>query len=531
MNTILRSATAVISSIYIWIFFAGCSPEPQTGGPSPQPEPAQPDLPDSKVAFEQAMDHYRRGKLAEARRVMNEAETQIAELVGEDHPEYARVLFQHCSFCLAIEEFENAVEKCRKAAAIEGKDEASRKDQLTYGMNLGEILQFVGRDEEALQVIENNVAARAEFYGEDHSGYSYGLAELASALIRADRADEALAAAEKCVSIDLANQNAHVSMSLLYQGIAACQTGKPNEAFSRWEQLQPEWRHSLVENFEFRIDKFDPNLLIFPLQQLARVVEEHPTSDDQDLLGVLSILSNVAREAEVHPVRISALQEMVQLTREEMNVEDHVYSLKALAIAHGDAGDRKSESTTFETAISFCRDNGMKSALAGCLRESAIAAGRARDPEADSRHQAAVAAARASGDQLELGKSLGARGIFLHHQGKPKEAVPLLEESILLLPDEERYRFFVLNHVEPARKGEACQCSDQGPLTIAAMLKKAMIREVGSDLVSDVKYSPDDPENPYSIELARELNPDELQKVNDAWTNVYNAIRRQLATQ
>ena len=86
-----------------------------------------------------------------------------------------------------------------------------------------------------------------------------------------------------------------------------------------------------------------------------------------------------------------------------------------------------------------------------------------------------------------------------------------------------------MNHIDLARKGEQCRCHEQGPQTVARMLREAMIKQVGEDIVEDVEYSDADPQNPFSLRVARELTPEEQQKVSDAWTNVSSAIRRQLS--
>ena len=502
-------------------FTSGCENQKPESTEAPVAEDIEP-------IFKEAVSLVQSGKIAEGTRLMNDAVDRIGKAAGTDHPAYAKALFRQATFHLTLDDMESAAEICGQAAAIEGTDHQSRRDQLTYGMNQAEILQFLGKDAEALAVIRTNVSQRAEFYGKDHSGYSYGLAELASALIRAGKSDEALSVSEECVDIDMKNGNPHATFGVLYQGIAACQAGKPDLAFAHWKELGPELRTSMVRDFEIRATKFAPGVLIAPLEKFSEIIAEHPTPQPEDKETILAMLSNMARQTGDHSSRIRALEKIANLTKGKDDAK-YPNALRALAIAHSEAGNRAKEEKLHEEAIAFCKEKNLQNELVACLRERAISADRIGDAtSAATFHRQSVAAARESNDKLTLGKSLAAQGIFLHHQAKPNEAVPFLEESLQLLPENDRYRYFVLNHVDLAREGKACRCNEQGPLTIAKMLKDAMVKEMGEGIVKDVVYSPEDPEDPYSIEVARELTPEEQRKLFDAWTNVYAAIRRQL---
>src|SRR5262249_30791861 len=122
--------------------------------------------------------------------------------------------FALATMLLGMEDYPRAAAVMRAAADIEPVDHASRKDRLTYLMNLGDVLSRMGNHEEAEAVLRQSLDERRDLYGENHSGYAYGLEALAQVVLRRGRADETLQLAEQAVRIDRASDNPHLAHDL-----------------------------------------------------------------------------------------------------------------------------------------------------------------------------------------------------------------------------------------------------------------------------------------------------------------------------
>ncbi|WP_405104065.1 tetratricopeptide repeat protein [Micromonospora sp. NBC_01412] len=133
---------------------------------------------------------------------------------GHGSPEWASAQCDLGDVLLNADLLDRAVECYRRAVSAAPRDHGSRKDQLTYRLNLGLALRMAGRLDEAETELRQGVEERLAFYGREHAGYAFGLESLADLLRQRGDVAEARQVVEEAVANLWRNGHERVASAL-----------------------------------------------------------------------------------------------------------------------------------------------------------------------------------------------------------------------------------------------------------------------------------------------------------------------------
>ncbi|MFI6332434.1 tetratricopeptide repeat protein [Micromonospora chersina] len=136
----------------------------------------------SPTAVEVAFALLREGRMGDAENLMTRELQAAADRHGHGSPQWASAQCDLGNVLLNADQLDRAVECYRRAASATPRDHESRKDQLTYRLNLGLALRMAGRLDEAEAELRQGLQERLAFYGREHAGYAFGLEPLADVL-------------------------------------------------------------------------------------------------------------------------------------------------------------------------------------------------------------------------------------------------------------------------------------------------------------------------------------------------------------
>lgn len=465
-----------------------------------------------------------------------QAEQLLEQLIRETNEKYgpgSRLSGQAYSaqsmLMMALDDYPRAAASLRKACAIEPIDSLSRKERLTHQMNLGELLSRMGNHAEAEEILRQSLVDRGEFYGKRHSGYAYGLESLGEAVLRLGRVDEALALADEALQIDRESRNPHIAQDVALKAIALATRGSSDDptCLPDWEGLSRTEREGVVHYCHTLANSFDSAATLRVYEELERRLADSPTATPEVQLNVAVAITNMARRAGNHEARIAAFQRVISLTSHAAGLAD---ALLGLALAQADAGQAAEADESYRKAVAAAEKSGLKQLLAQAERNYAIfLADEKRTAEADAMHARSIETARASDDEYILGRALCAAGIHHHHAGHYEAAIPLLEESCRLLPQEHPDAICSQSHLTSARQDQPCDCDQQTPQAIAQVVRDLVLQRAPAGLVQDLRIDFNDEQSPISVTASRKPTEAEGQQLYHAVQNAVGELRRRQA--
>lgn len=174
----------------------------------------------SKRVFQEAMELLQSGRGGEAETMLLKEAAAIRARYGDHSHEHAMALFDVANLLMAADDLDRAIEFVRSAAEIEPNpdNEAGCQDQLTYFRNLGEMLEYANRLDEAEEVLREGLRRRLAYYGREHAGYGFGLESLADLLWKKGEIDEAMELAREAVDNLWNQENPQVFSALALRG-------------------------------------------------------------------------------------------------------------------------------------------------------------------------------------------------------------------------------------------------------------------------------------------------------------------------
>ncbi len=430
---------------------------------------------------------------------------------------------------LGMEDYPRAIAALKSAAQLKPVDDASRKDRLTWQMNLGELLSRSGQHDEAEGVLRTSLDERRELYGAQHSGYAYGLESLAAVVLRAGRPDDALRLVEQAIQIDRASGNPHIAHDVALKGaILHSQRMPPANGFPDWPQLDPQRRAETVMVCHVLADSLPPAVALNVYRDLKSRLAEAASAAPQDPLQVLSAITNMARLSGNHGARLDAFREIIHaLDGDHFNL---VTAWLGLAAAQDDAKRPREADESYREAARIADRLSVPRVTAQVCRNHAIHLSETgRTAEAEAMHGRAVAAARQSGDDEMLGRAVCAQAIFLQHQGRLDDAIPLLDEVLGLLPAAHPDAFCAHSHLTAARDRQSCGCEEAHGEALARELERLVLDRAPPGLVRQIQVDFDNSDSPISVEAARKPTDEEGRQLYDAVQNAIGEMRRRQA--
>lgn len=157
----------------------------------------------------------REGRPADAEELMVRELRAVTAKNGRGSPAWASAQCDLGNVLLNSDQLDRAIECFRNAASVPPReDPATRKDHLTYRLNLGVALGMAGRLAEAEAELRNGARERLAFYGREHAGYAFGLEPLADVLLQRGKLREARQVIEEAVDNFWRNGHERVAPAL-----------------------------------------------------------------------------------------------------------------------------------------------------------------------------------------------------------------------------------------------------------------------------------------------------------------------------
>lgn len=384
--------------------------------------------------------------------------------------QHAAALFDLARYMLACDDPERAVRPLTVASALEPGDDASRRDRITYGMNLGQALQLAGRLDEAERALRANVAERRSFYGGGSEGLAWGLEPLAGVLLVRGAFDEARRSADQALAILWKARSPHVAHVLPLLGAIQVASGATPPFVPRLDELPAELKLEALDDalFRARIARDVPSL------QVALEVITHCASrsgNDTPIANGWAKLFYAARSIGAHDIAITAARAYLDTRKQAGDEPAALKALASLALELADAGRMEEATADFVTAEAQARSLGNQLILAHVLRNWGLVLSDRNEQGWREKLEEALATAEGAGEPAngeEVAQACGALGIRLQHEGDIVGARQLLERGVALgeqvLAPTDSNLFAMRTHLESVRAGKTCGCSPDGTI-------------------------------------------------------------------
>lgn len=474
--------------------------------------------------LERAFAAIHAGNPLEAETLATSAAKNAARRFGDTSGELAVAEFELAQVLLAVGDFARSAEAMRRAAAIPPKDRAGERHRLTCLMNLGEVLQRMGRIDQAREVLEDGLEGRARFYGVDTEGYAFGQEPLADVLLAQGELERASALAESAfATLWKAGNPRALPTAALRAAVRFARHGDEVPLLDCYDALPPEGKAELVQACLRRVEVDAPARSLGVLTELRERLEDDDAPPSDALPQVMAALSNVARGAGNSAVRVEALTWLLARFEAQGDERQVVSACLGLALAHDDAGQVDEAAARYAQASGRAQALGDVGLMAQVKRNEALFLSAHERPQAEAAFDEAVSLAERSGDAELRGRALIARGIFVQHRGQLDDARGLLERALALLPPSHPDTLYARSHLDAIVHARSCGCGDMSGAVGQAL--EAMVRSSLPDGLLDSISVQDVDDLTVSVSLARQPSADEQELLNRVLHQAISELR------
>lgn len=477
--------------------------------------------------FEAAFALLRQGRPDEAEELMTRQLHAVAAQHGHGSAAWASAQCDLGNVLLNADQLDRAIGCYRSATEATAIDPQTRRDHLTYRMNLGTALRMAGRLDEAETELRQCAQDRGLFYGRGHAGYAFGLEPLAEVLLRRGDLRQAQQVAEQ--AMDNLWRNGHerlaTALALRAEIVAAGGTGP---LFPDLGQLPDGIVALVARSAAGRIDEGDPAVHHTVFTGLAAALDKRLGPDHQATLKTWSLLANLCRDAGQPTGRVDAIQRVLQSNDRQDKPEEALKAALGLALAHAEAGDEAAALDTYASAHARAERIGSPELLSLVLRNWGIALREAGRPgPAEERLAEAVAQARLGADPELLGRAGVALGCFLQHAGRLTEARSTLEESLSQLDGTHPDAIMGRSHLDAILVERTCGC-DLMQFALTDAFREYVLGRLPADLLAELDVTVADGDFQIKIGLQREPTEDELERLNGVVESALAEFRRRI---
>lgn len=393
---------------------------------------------------------------------------------GTDTPGHARALGHLAAVLVAMGDLQSAMAVLRRAAAVEGTDDATVRAQLTHLTHLGEVLRLAGHADEAVAVLEGSLVRRRRVHG-DHP--AVGITQLALADARRMQGDLDRASADVGEACRLLTRHGHAhrfAARALQAEIRAARHSPPY-----FDAIEDEGQLAAAVRVRAASGR--------PADLIAVVAELLGHAEDPALLALLAQLAHRIGNADVQVDALHRLRAWHEAHGEADRTFDVTLGLALVTPQEADTYYREA----LDQAAQTTRPNESRSRA---LRNRAgwlIEAGRPAEAEPVLRAAADVA------DPELRGRALAALGLLRIAQGQAGEA-DLLEALTTLPPA----------HPDALRARQALRAQDRLETGLVEALEAVVRPHVPDGLLDTLTV---DPEGQLGFRLLREASDAEVE--------------------
>lgn len=451
----------------------------------------------------------------------------MADRFGVGSPEWAGAQCDLGNLMFQARQTDRALECFRAAASMTPRDDAGRKDRITYRLNVGSALQQSGRYDEAETELREGLAERLDFYGRRHAGYAFGLEQLAELLLVKGDLAAARAAVEETVSILAEDNHPRLPAALVTRAAVLAAQGEA-ELLEHLPQLPEEDVVVVGQEAIHRTTTADVHAPAV-LQATAAALEKRLGLEHPATLNALAQLVNLGRVTGDHAGRLRAGKRILAAHDRRGDAEAGLRTALGLAMIHGEAGDQDAALRTYASAYERAGRLGRDDLFAQVLRNWGLALSEAGRPgDAAPRLTEAVQYARGGSDPSLLARSLIALGIFLQHQERPAEARAALEEGLALADPVDPDTMSGRGHLSAVLDGRTCGCGDIGG-AITEAFREFLLARVPAELIEDLDVTLADGGFQVSVNLRREPTQAEGERLQEVFTTAEAEFRQRMS--
>ena len=479
--------------------------------------------------MDMAVALLREGRPVEAQELMVRELQRVEREHGRGSPAWASAQCDLGHVLLNCEQFDRAADCYREACSGPlPEDPEDLKDRITYRLNLGVALTHAGRLDEAAAELRRNLDERLAFYGREHAGYAYGLEPLADVLYRRGELGEARQAAEEAVAILRQDGHPRVAGALALRAEIITASGAGDAAFAGVEGLPDELVEQVADEVQNRLRRTDPRTAAALLEDLAALLEARLGPDHQATLNTLSRLANVGRDLGDHRMRIATIRRVLDSYDRQGRREEALMAMQGLAMAEFDSGRTDAGLTSYAQALKRAQVVDRPEVTSQVLRNYGLAlkeAGQA--DEAERRLREAVTEALRGADHEMLGRARIALGLFLQHQGRLEEARAIVAEALEGMDPAHPDAVVGRSHLGAIEEGRSCGCGDMGG-AVAEAFRRFVMHQLPEGLLRRFDVAVQDGDFKINVELSREPEPGELERIDRVIKTGYAEFRRRL---
>ncbi|MGC5021288.1 tetratricopeptide repeat protein [Micromonospora sp. DT47] len=469
----------------------------------------------------------REGRMGDAENLMTRELQAVTDKHGHGSPEWASAQCDLGNVLLNADQCDRAIECYRRAVSATPRDHESRKDQLTYRLNLGLALRTAGRLDEAETELRRGVQERLAFYGREHAGYAFGLEPLADLLRQRGDVAGARQVVEEAVANLWRNGHERVASALALRAAIVHAGGIREPLFVGLHQLPDEVVEQVGRVVTQMLDHDDPASKPL-LASLVTALEERLGIDHQATLNALSALANLGRDVGDQAGRVDAIERVLASYDRQGRQEEALMAALGLAMAQDEAGDAEAL-RTYASAHARAERIGRPELRSQVLRNWGLALKEAGQVgPAEQRLTEAVSQARRGTDHDTVGRSCIALGLFLQHEARLSEARTVLEEGLTVMDPLHPDAIIGRSHLGAVLDGRTCGCGDMAG-TIADAFREFVITRLPADLLDRLDVAIVDGDFKIDVGLRREPTESELERLNDVFQTAHAEFRRRLS--
>ncbi|WP_285688243.1 tetratricopeptide repeat protein [Actinoplanes sp. NBRC 103695] len=468
----------------------------------------------------------REGRMGDAENLVTRELSAVADKHGEGSAPWASAQSDLGTVLLNTGQHDRAIECYRRAVSAAPRDHESRKDQLTYRLNLGLALRMAGRLDEAEAELRQGAQDRLAFYGREHAGYAFGLEPLADLLLRRGNPGEARQVVEEAVANLWRNGHERVASALALRAVIVHAAGSGEPLFPGLSQLPDEVVAQIGGGVVQALDDGDPASMSL-LTATVAVIEERLGPDHQATLNALSAQANLGRGLGDHAGRVRAIERVLGSYERQGRQEAAVMAALGLAMAQGEAGDAEAGLATYARAHAKARAGGPE-LRSQVLRNWGLALKEAGQAvPAEQRLTEALSEARRGADHDTVGRAGVALGLFLQHEERLPEARVVLEEGLAVMDPVHPDALVGRSHLTAVLDGRTCGCGDMES-TIAGAFREFVLTRLPAGLLDRLDVTIVDGDFKIEVALNRDPTEPELENLNAVFQTAQAEFRSRL---
>ncbi len=470
----------------------------------------------ANTTLQRSIAALRAGNPAEALKIAADALATAVREHGAGSPEQARALFDQANLFVLLGNLDAALDAVSRAAEISATDDPSRGAQLDYLKARGELLQKMGRVEEALHAYRESIEGRRTFYGAQSVGLARGELPLASLLLQRGEVEQAEELIESVAGCLWHAKDEMLAPSLALRAlILAARYGDERPMFEHFDLLSGDQQQALIQSLVQLVQTAPPEAAYLALQELRERLEEFDSPDiakkdatpfAEELAVIVELQNGVAqRQSNAERMRETLTwlvrhYERHRVLPQLMTVQMRLARLRA---AEGDLAEAKREFLAIAERLDGLGEDALALPML-CEIATFLAAQKDLDG-ADARFRQACELAEKQKDPRHLGNTCAAYGLFLQHHGREAEAWDWVEKAHAILKDEGLAALQLRLHLSALCKGTPCGCTPKSD-ALTGELERRVRAQLPEGLLGALRIHP---AKGIELSLSRPPNDDE----------------------